>query len=182
MLLLHHGHKGSRMESNGQTRRIKSAASYQSKGGPDGRTERKKKNGARRDSNPRHLGANQVLSPLSYCPDVRSQCHRQDSNLHRAVSETAASTGWATVARVPSSSNQTGWSRTTISCLRTAVLFRLSYGLSVERSRPGGTRTRGQLCVKQLLLPLSCGAMREQIAAVGLEPTSVRLMRPPLFP
>ncbi len=47
------------------------------------------------------------------------------------------------------------------------------------QSRPGGTRTRGQLCVKQSLLPLSYGA--NEIAVVGLEPTAVRLMRPPLF-
>ncbi len=38
--------EGSRGESNGQTRRIKSAASYQSEGGPDGPTERKRKKGA----------------------------------------------------------------------------------------------------------------------------------------
>ncbi len=100
-------------------------------------------NGARRDSNPHHLVASQVLCQLSYRPDT---------------------------------GNTTGRIRTCNTRFLRPLPLPLGYGGKSPRRE---SNPRQAVCETAALATELRG--KTKIAVVGLEPTTVRLMRPLLF-
>ncbi len=151
-----------------------------------------------RDSNPASPGCKSGALPLSYRPQlalgswllaIRQRAHRsQLANGNGQEPNTTGRTRTYTPRFLRPLPLPIGlrWRKPDRAGSNHQPLPSRSSALPVElrpaetKSRPGGTRTHGALLVGQPLLPLSYGA--NEIAVVGLEPTSVRLMRPPLFP